>query len=310
MGLTRVLPRTEAQVERLLHALKAKMAVVPSGEMALTALTQAAVTANNTSFDRLIDAKVIALYNQTKSNKLALAAKNVDKMFVSHFFQTFNMGVERGKYDAESRVFFGIAVKDKTVPPLTSEALIFYWGGKIITGDSARVTAGGAAMANPSAAEVGTTNGDYSTKFDNAGNDEETFSSKQADVTATMPDEIRLCTKALDEIETFYSGLSKEAIRTKVRGWGGVYESEEVMTINAHVQDFATGVMLADANIEVIESGTNHTTDAAGNSVIHTTIAFSVTLRVSLDGYVTQDVVVDFTTGVTTYGVAVKLVAL
>jgi hypothetical protein len=308
--MNRVLPRTEAQVENLLHAIKTKMGVVSPADMAITPATQTAITAKNTLFDGLVTDKAAALYVQTKSTKAAETAKAVDKMFISQYFQVFNFGVDRGKYDAESRVFYGIGIKDKTVPVMQTEAQILFWGGKIITGDSNRVAAGGAAMANPSAAEVGTTNGDYNTKFNTSGLDEEAFKTAEAALTAEMQASILLCVKALDEMQAFYSGMPVATIRDKIRGWGGIYSSDVVETINVHVVDYATGVMLPGANIEVIQSGTNHTTDAAGNAAIDTTIAFGVTLRVSLAGYVTQDVVVDFIAGQTVYNIVVKLVAI
>ncbi|MFN0275917.1 MAG: hypothetical protein ACKVPJ_09245 [Chitinophagales bacterium] len=78
------------------------------------------------------------------------------KMFASHFIQVFNLGVARGKYPAGHRAFYNLDVNSNAVPVMGTEEEIMQVAKDIVDGNLLRLAAGGAAMENPTAVEVGT----------------------------------------------------------------------------------------------------------------------------------------------------------
>jgi hypothetical protein len=143
-------------------------------------------------------------------------------MYISHYFQAYNNGIERGVFDKESRILYGLSENQSSVPSLGSEADITYWGGKIETGDAARVAAGGAPMSNPTAAEVKAMVDSFVAKNTSQGLAKTAYSTAQEALSAELPKAIKVVIKVWDEVETFYDQLDISAKRAKCREWGVV----------------------------------------------------------------------------------------
>jgi hypothetical protein len=76
------------------------------------------------------------------------------RLYVSHFIQVFNFCVIRSEIKKETKRFYGIDPDNFTVPDLTGNNSLLYWGENIIKGEQARIAQGGAPIYNPSIARV------------------------------------------------------------------------------------------------------------------------------------------------------------
>ena len=97
-------------------------------------------------------------------------------------------------------------------------------------------------------------------------------------------------------------------MRRKAREWGVFYESNIAHTINALVKDAESLLPLEAVNVEIVETGLLRTTLANGTVSLETKASDEVTVRYSLSGYVTQNVVVTFVDGQAVYSLTVMLV--
>lgn len=76
------------------------------------------------------------------------------RLFVSHFIQVLNMSVIRSEIRATHKDFYGLDVKNHTVPDLSAETALVEWGKKVIEGEHKRLSQGGIPIYNPTIAKV------------------------------------------------------------------------------------------------------------------------------------------------------------
>lgn len=91
---------------------------------------------------------------QASSNrKFQKYVKNA-RLYISHFIQVLNLCVIRSEIKKEQKLFYGLEPENFTVPDLTSNDSLLYWGENIIKGEQARTSQGGAPIYNPTIARV------------------------------------------------------------------------------------------------------------------------------------------------------------
>jgi len=101
----------------------------------------------------------IKLYRQTISsqNKKSKDYNEILKkarIYLTHFIRVMNMAVFRGDLPIETRVYYGLALNESTVPSLNTENELLSWGRRIIEGEEFRIRKGGSPINNPSIAVV------------------------------------------------------------------------------------------------------------------------------------------------------------
>ena len=307
--ISRKIPQTQKGVQNALNMALNQMGIVAPTEMMLTADTQAKVTAMAPAFDGVMSDKKVALYQQTKATKAAQAAFKIVVMFISHFFQVFNLGIARGKYQAEERAFFEIDINSKVIPALGTEANVMAQGKNVHDGDALRMAeAGAVAMANPTTAEVDGKFGDWKTKNNLQNLKISDYENKSSAVVAMFDAALAVVVKVWDEGDAYYDDKDAPAKRAKLRPWGVIYEGSETMTIRVKIKNSITKVGIEGAESQIVETGENRLSDADGNLVLTTKVIDEVNLHTQMDGYNEQDTVVTFEAGVTEYTIEILLV--
>ena len=76
------------------------------------------------------------------------------RMYISHFIQVLYMCVMRGEIKENQLQLYGLENANLIVPDLTTNEQLVEWGKKIMDGENARVSRGGAPIYNPSAARL------------------------------------------------------------------------------------------------------------------------------------------------------------
>ena len=148
-------------------------------------------------------------------------------MLVSHFHQVFDLAVARGEQAASARRFYGRDITATTVPPLGTYDAVIEEAQKIVNGEAARATAEGAgyvAMANPSAASVGTALAAFQAAQVAAEDAQEKTDLEREDAGALYPQAQALAVDICDTVEFFYrNDPSASSRRVKCERWGVVY---------------------------------------------------------------------------------------
>ena len=290
-------PQTDAQLLEALEALKLKADVTAPADLAFSAANLALLLTFLPNFRLQMQERGAALGQQSAATTVVESAMNVLRKYVLHFFQVFNLGVDREIYSKSERPYFQLDVNQDTVPRLRSEQEIALWSERIVTGDPLRVTAGGAAMSNPTAAEVGakrtlfiTAKGDQTTKKD-------TYDHEQEDVENLRGDAAELIHDCWDEVEFTFRKDSPSSKRRKCREYGIPYRpnpgetpSPDDFSIMGKATDSVSGDALSDVIITVVETGAVVLTDSHGEYFEGVVPPATYTIRAQKTGYQQQDI--------------------
>jgi hypothetical protein len=307
MGISRRKPNTNVGRQKALTTAKErKDSLANPADNVLTPATEARLDI----IEPLYKSKMTAVgqkLSQQKNTTGDVEGKKVEaRMYVSHFIQSFNNGVDRGLFPAGDRSYY--MLPNERVPSLDKESDIVLWGGRIKDGDALRVADGGAAMSMPSAVEVDGKVTLFKSANNVQANKKLAFDQSQEAVVAQNPEAEAVIGKIWDEAETFYNEESTASRRRKCREWGVVYVSDIPNIIHVHVKNSADNTAIAGATILVLETENSFVTDASGNVDVKTNVVDLATLRITADDFIQQDVEVELEEGVHEYTVEIAMV--
>jgi hypothetical protein len=150
----RRLPNTDtARIKAMRIALE-KAKEFPPHKLAFSSKTVVRLEKLLPQFDHNIKLYRQSLVSQNKKNKAYNDILKKARIYVTHFIRVMNMAVYRGDLPAETRVYYGLALKDTTVPSLNTENELLSWGRRIIEGEEFRIRKGGSPINNPTIAVV------------------------------------------------------------------------------------------------------------------------------------------------------------
>jgi hypothetical protein len=269
-----------------------------SPEEAITADTLAVLAIMQPDYNAKVLAMNIAKQAQMSATQEEDVAIGECRMYISHYFQVFNLGVARGVYPATARTFYGIDANDDRVPNLSKENDVSHWAQAVVKGDTARVAAGGTAMVNPKTTEVDAKFTAYKAKHNTQSEKKDAYDTAQQAVAAMFEPVKQLVVDMWDEVEFFYRHEPDEASkRRRCREWGVVYVSDKKGKVTGLVSDIDSGVKLAGVTVKIIETDDTTITDDGGNYELATTLVGTGTVDFSLANYITQKITLEFHEG-------------
>jgi hypothetical protein len=217
-----------------------------------------------------------ALANAKSAEMLATAVKNASlallKRGCSRFIKVFVEAAEDGDFPITDYAFYHLDGKG-TLPAMTTEEEIKTVATNLITGETARVAAGGAAMTNPSIAMIITRNTrlQIDASAQRFAADANVEAERALDGLNALADEALLF--VYNEVETHFSNLSKSATRVEGKKWGIKYvKSGSPKIITGKVTDVDSSEGIAGADI-YFDNGNN--SDESG-------VDFTYTLNTTL----------------------------
>ncbi|GHT47315.1 hypothetical protein FACS189440_07440 [Bacteroidia bacterium] len=96
-----------------------------------------------------------ALEDETKADKGYVDLFKSAQLYISHFIQVLNLAIVRNEVKVENLVYYGLEDSNEfTVPDLSTEEAVLEWGERLINGEAARTSHGGAPIYNPAISKV------------------------------------------------------------------------------------------------------------------------------------------------------------
>ena len=274
----RRLPVTDLTRQVALNSALNKNNITPPGTGPLTADTIARLTAMSPIYDGLLTTRATAKAQQTMLTPAKDAEIDILRRNVSHFIQVFNMGVVRSKYPAADRSYYQLPVGNAAVPNLDDQEHVMQWASRLITGDTLRVAAGGAAMANPDISEVQAALLATETQYNSQNLASEALDLAEEAVADTNPAVDKLIKRIWDEVETFYGEEDAPSKRENARRWGVIYVTEgNVATLTGLVKD-TEGNPVAGIVVTLLQTSATATTNPEGRYALQTNLIGTATL--------------------------------
>lgn len=289
-------PNSDLQRLRALRSAKAKADVTAPADLAFSAATLAELNVQLPIYEVEMAERGTALAAQTAASAAADPARAALSLWANHFIQVFNLGVERGEYPASARAFYQLAVDNPKMPVMRTDAERIQWGKNIATGEANRVAAGGAAMANPSAAQVATRYTALTTALGALSPAKDAYDRELEDVAAMRPAIDDLIADIWDEVLFTFRKDDAPSQRRKAREYGITYRtspgeqpSPSEFSLQGKANDVFTGAALAEVEVLIVETGMAVLTQADGTYLMPLNPAGKYTVRASKAGYVTQE---------------------
>ncbi|MDH6308493.1 hypothetical protein M2451_000804 [Dysgonomonas sp. PFB1-18] len=164
-----------------------------------------------------------SLETQAAANrKFQKLIKNA-RLYISHFIQVLNFCVIRNEIKKEQKQLYGLDPDNFSVPDLTSNDSLLYWGENIIKGEQARLVQGGVPVYNPTIARV---NVAFS-QFKDAYFTQKTYqntTTRQLDTLSEQRDDIDATLTVLwNQIEAAFASLPSKERLERCKEYGVVY---------------------------------------------------------------------------------------
>jgi hypothetical protein len=145
------------------------------------------------------------------------------RLYISHFLQVINLCIIRGELKPEVRKFYGLDIKDRSVPETGTEQQLISLGERLISGEENRINTGATRIYNPSLAMVRVKYEKF-IEYYNLHKDLLNTSRKLMDkVNDYRMKADKLIVDIWNEVEAAYDDLSLDEKREKCTHYGVVY---------------------------------------------------------------------------------------
>ncbi len=281
--ITRKLPDSTPTRRAALKTAKAKRTSSPIATDVLRATTITALDTKQPVFETKCAAIDVAIVNATTANALKDKTKADLHLHSSHFIMVFNLMVRRGKAQPQDRGYYGLDISSEALPPMDTEAELKQVAENIVTGEANRVAAGGTAMSNPTAAEVGTLLTAWYPLLDAASEKGDLLDAAREQISDHTDEIDQLILRLWDEVESYYNNETIESKRANSREWGVTYESSGKPTDITLTVLTAGGKPAVGLDVKLPQGRVTRTTDAEGKVQMTTTLNGELTIEVITD---------------------------
>lgn len=293
--ITRRLPQSPQSRHQALRRAKQRKDAVGPADTTLRAATGTELDTFNPIYVAAHHTRQIAKQAYHAHTPVKNAAIDKLRMFNSHFIQHLNQAIERGELTIADRIFYTLDETDDKVPSMGTEQDVIDWAQNIITGEADRITAGGTALTQPSAAQIQTLLTDANGKLTTQANNYTAYNNAQEAFDLLHPTADTLIRSIWNEVE---SSVDKDpdagSRREKAALWGVVYVTvgEKKVNIEIEVLDTDTNAPIENATIEFENASIELTTNANGKATASDDYNGEDTLTVQHLNYVTQTMAV------------------
>jgi hypothetical protein len=167
----------------------------------------------------------LAFSDRSSATKQKNIPKDLVKKNISHFFHTFNNGIERGTFTISERRLYGLSIESMDVPSLITESDILEWGDKIVSGEATRIAQGGKPMTMPSAEEVRVALENYKVAQKQKSDKQIGLTKEQEGIQELRDEADDLIKDLWDEVEFYFRKSEPAARRVQCSQWGVIYKN-------------------------------------------------------------------------------------
>jgi len=287
MSTARKLPNSNISRKKAMNALvKKNNSVVAPLTSALTAATITRLNIDNTNFNAAYAAVTAAKAARIKARDAAVTSRVSLHDYIGVYFKTMNSNIVLDTMPNTARSYYGLSISNKKLPLVDTDERLLFWSNEILTGDAARVLAGGVAMANPTIAEFTAIFVATDIVLETLSTAKTALSTAQTALNGLRTEADSLILQGWNEVETTFSGLEASAKRTAAREWGVKYISIGLpAVVTGIITDSVTGLPLAKVKVHIGGSNTKVLTDEFGRYSINTNLYGDLELITTLKDY-------------------------
>lgn len=228
-------PDSYASLTRLIRSIRLRAQGIPVADLPFSNARWTAFDAAATQWMTEWDQRNLAESNKQDATDLAQPAGEVLRMYCSHFIQGLNNAITRGEIPASVRPMYNLPGDGDALPDMKSGTKLLAVAGDIVSGEAARVAAGGTALADCSAAKVAAKLAIYSPLEQDQAQKFQAASKEEKDLFNLFEDVVLKTMRLFDQLEFDNDTMTPAELRNLCRGWGMTYVFDEGEVFSAEV---------------------------------------------------------------------------
>lgn len=219
----RRLPNTDAARLKSLRAAYFKAKELPPFKLAFSQSTFQKIQSFLPLFEKSVAESRFTYANQIKKSKDYQQHLRKARIYISHFIQVMNMGIQRGEHPSSIRNYYGLDENNKTLPSLTTEESVLKWGEKIIKGEQERIMKRMSPITNPTIAIVKVWFEEFKDSYYSQKTIKKSASRYVQELSELRKTADNIISMVWDEIENSYYALPEDVRREKCSEYGITY---------------------------------------------------------------------------------------
>lgn len=231
-------PSTYLSLTRLIGSIRQRAAGIPVGDLPFSNTRWTAFDAAATQWMTEWNERNLAESVKQLATDLAQPAGDELRMYCSHFIQGLNNAIARGEIPASVRPMYNLPGDGAALPDMGSGPKLRSVAEAIVSGEAARVGAGGTAMADATAAKVAAKLAIYSPLEQDQAQKFEAASKEEKDLFNLFSDVVMKTMRLFDQLEFDNDTMTAAELRNLCRGWGMTYvfDDGEAFTLELTVE--------------------------------------------------------------------------
>jgi hypothetical protein len=224
------LPKTILSRKNVLDATTQKASSTAQDEWAISTQTKSKLDAGYPAYRKEVSERQSEFAKQIALSKDEDILQEILRKLVSHFWQVFNLAIERGKYIASDRTYYSLDANQHELPDIRSEKELIGWAKNFIEGEANRLAAKKDSatklpMQNPEISEIEKALKNYLLVHNKQSAQKKKFDKENKDVLAILPKIDELILDIYDEVEFYYRRETASNKRKLASEWGIIYIS-------------------------------------------------------------------------------------
>lgn len=232
-------PESDKQRITALTEAKAKYNATAAPLRAFGSATYAHLNAFLTLYSQQLQNRGTALSQQARVTAAIRPQRRVLRLYVGHFILGLDNAILRQELPKSDRARYQLPVSKRTLPKLTTDDDLVMWARNVISGEAARVAAGGTALSNPTAAQVQDRLNVFIPLYEELTTNRSAYDNAQEAVAELWPEADELLKDIWDEVQFHFRKDEPASLRRKAREWGLVYKETKKEEEDAEQEEVA-----------------------------------------------------------------------
>lgn len=298
MGISRRLPNSDRQKMLFLREAKTKKDGLTPTQVANVLRTNTATDLDThfAAYDAAYTVRTNALASQVGATQQVNDLAKKLKIMCSHYLQILKFRVERGAEPAYYLQFYALSSQNPVLPTMGTEAELRDVASRILSGDTARLAAGGADMIEITPQQIQVAYHDWTTATIMQSNLKDALNTAQETIANMNPTIDIFVRKLYDEIESAYNSNDLASNRRNAREWGVMYVSDTpTAVVEGTIIDSATSQPIENVAVINVETEEIAYTNTAGKYLLRSILIGEALITTQKVGYepAEQNVILD-----------------
>jgi len=216
-------PESDKQRSVALSEAKAKYDATSAPLRAFSSDTYARLIAFLPTYHQLLQQRGAALSQQATATTAIKPQRRMLRLYISHFIVGLNNAILRNELPASDKGHYQLPINKRGQPKLTTDDELMLWAKNVISGEAARVAAGGTPLSNPSSAQLQNQLNLFDPLYTELTTRKTALDDAQEAVAALWPEADDILKDIWDEVLFHFRKDDPPSLRRKAREWGLAY---------------------------------------------------------------------------------------